>query len=59
MNKMGTIHSEVKLKIKCPKCNESLYGLSCFDDYYQDDHITVCKSCGFTESYDETIIRTK
>ncbi len=54
---MGSIHSEVKLKIKCPECNENLYGLSCFDDYNQEDHTTYCKKCGFTESLDETFTR--
>ncbi len=51
---MGSIHQELRLKIKCPICNENLYGYSMFDDYNQEDHTTYCKKCGFRESYDET-----
>lgn len=51
---MGTIISEVRLKIKCPKCREPLYGHSMFDDYNQEDHTTYCKKCGFRETFDET-----
>lgn len=54
---MGSIISELKLKIKCPNCKESLYGFSMFDDYNQEDHTTHCKKCGFRESYNETHTR--
>jgi len=54
---MGSIHQEVKLKIKCPRCGEPLYGFSMFDDYNQEDHTTYCKKCNFTESFDETYTR--
>ena len=56
---MGSIISEVKLKIKCPNCGDPLFGHSVFDDYYQEEHITLCKKCKFTESYDETQERKK
>ncbi len=56
---MGSIISELKLKIKCPKCGEPLFGHSVFDDYYQEEHTTLCKKCGFRESYDETHERIK
>jgi len=51
---MGSIHQELKLKIKCPKCNENLFGFSMFDDYNQADHTTICKKCGFREKFNET-----
>ena len=56
---MGSIHQELKLKIRCPVCNENLFGFSMFDDYYQEEHITICKKCGFRETYDETQERIK
>lgn len=53
-DKMGTIRSELKLKIKCPWCGEFLFGLSVFDDYYQEEHTTYCKKCNFRESFEKT-----
>jgi hypothetical protein len=56
---MSSIHSNIKLKIKCPECNENLYGYSFWDDFLEEEHFTYCKKCCFRETHDETIERIK